>query len=238
MRHTNSLPGRRFRGVALTATVSLSLTACGGVSINSDYDPQASFDTAGRYDWADSTDVMGDNTAGGPFLERRIIRAVDQSLGDRGFVRDTTSEKVDFIVTVFVTEPVPQDFVPVSSGGPAVSVSVGFGHPGYGWGYPWGWHRYPFVGQPGGWGWGWGAPVTTVGFGYTWMPQQGFSSGTSAGTLVVDIFDGESGELIWRGWAERALGEAAYADDMQEFLNQTVAKILRDFPPESEGGSS
>ena len=137
-------------------------------------------------------------------------------------------------------EPVPADFVPVSSG-PAVSVSVGvgFGHPWHGWGYPWGWHRYPFVGTPWGWGWGWGAaPVYSLGFSHTWVPQGGFAEGSSPGTLVVDVFDGESGELIWRGWAERAMREAVYSGDVQQFLNETVAKIMEGFPPQSQAESS
>ena len=236
MRHTKSLPKRRFRRVGLTIVVSLSLAACGGVRINTDYDPQASFDNTGRYDWADSTDVMGENSVGGPFLERRIIRAVDHTLSEHGFVQDTVGE-VDFIVTAFVMEPAPPDFRSVS-GGPAVSVSfgVGFGHPwAHGIGYPWSWYRYPYVTRP--WGFGYGPGAYSVGFGYTWMPQQGLSSGSSPGTLVVDVFDGTTGELIWRGWAEGALREAAYTDDVQEYLNQTVAKILKGFPPESQSSS-
>jgi len=236
MGHTNALSRRRFSGVGLTIAVSLSLAACGGVRINNDYDPQASFESAGLYDWADSTDVISENTAGGPFLERRIIRAVDYTLSERGFVQDTVGD-VNYIVTAFVMEPAPADFTSVS-GGPAVSVSlgVGFGHPGaHGIGYPWSWYRYPYVTQP--WGYGFGPGAYSVGFGYTWMPQQGFSTGSSPGTLVVDIFDGTTGELIWRGWAEGAMREAAYTDDVQEYLNQTVAKILQDFPPQSEGGS-
>ena len=236
MMHANSTKWR-LPGVGLTLAVLLPLVACSGIRINHDYDPQASFDQAGRYDWADSTDVIGDNTASGPFLERRIIRAVDHTLNDRGFVQDTVGD-VDYIVTAFVMEPAPADFSSVS-GGPAVSVSfgVGFGSPwAHGIGYPWSWYRYPYVTRP--WGYGYGPGAYSVGFGYTWMPQQRFADGGSPGTLVVDVFDGTTGELIWRGWAEGALREAAYADDVQEYLNQTVAKILQDFPPEPADGSS
>jgi len=213
------------------------VAACSGVRINSDYDPQASFDHAGRYDWADSTDILGSNTAGGPFLERRVIRAVDHAMSERGFAQDTLGE-VDFIVSAFVMEPAPADFGGVSSGGPTVAVSfgVGFGHgwaPGFG--HPWGWYSYPFAMHP----WAYGPwPAYSVGLGYTWLPQQGFFEGAPPGTLVVDVFDGATGELIWRGWAERALAEAAYKDDVQEFLNQTAVKILEGFPPESQSRSS
>ena len=92
MRNTNSTHRTQFARLSLTLGVSLSLAACSGVRINSDYDPQASFDHAGRYDWADSTDILGSNTAGGPFLERRVIRAVDHAMSERGFAQDTLGE--------------------------------------------------------------------------------------------------------------------------------------------------
>ncbi len=236
MRNTNSTRRTQFARLSLTLGVSLSLAACSGVRINSDYDPQASFDHSGRYDWADSTDILGSGTAGQPFLERRVIRAVDHAMSERGFAQDTLGE-VDFIVSAFVMEPAPAEFGGVSSGGPAVAVSfgVGFGHgwaPGFG--HPWGWYSYPFAMHP----WAFGPwPSYSVGLGYTWLPQQGFFEGAPPGTLVVDVFDGATGELIWRGWAERALAEAAYKDDVQEFLNQTAVKILEGFPPETQSRS-
>jgi hypothetical protein len=189
------------------------------------------------YDWADSTDVLGEAVSGGPFLERRVIRAVDHAMGERGFVQDTLAD-VDFIVTAFVMQPAPAEFATVSGGGPTVAVSFGVGF-GHGWApgfvHPWAWYRYPFAMQP----WGFGPwPAYSVGVGYTWLPQQGFFDGAPPGTLVVDIFDGTSGELIWRGWAERALAEASYQDDVQEFLNRIALRVLEGFPPQSQEGNS
>jgi hypothetical protein len=54
-----------------------------------------------------------------------------------------------------------------------------------------------------------------------------------AGTLVIDMLDPGTQELIWRGSAEGAVleydGEAA----SQEELDGIAARILRDFPPGS-----
>lgn len=237
MVQTNSTPRMQVARLSLTLAISLSLVACSGVRINSDYDPEASFEHTGRYDWADSTDVLGNVVTGGPFLERRVIRAVDHAMTERGFVQDTLGE-VDFIVSAFVMEPAPADFGSISSGGPTVAVSFGVGY-GYGWapgyGHPWGLYSYPFAMHP----WSFGRwPAYSVGLGYTWLPHQGFFEGAPPGTLVVDVFDGTTGQLIWRGWAERALAEASYHNDVQEFLNRIVLRVLEAFPPQSQEGNS
>ena len=48
------------------------------------------------------------------------------------------------------------------------------------------------------------------------------------GTLVIDVIDGQSGQLAWRGAASRRLGHAA-PDEAR--IRATVAEILAEFPP-------
>lgn len=222
--------------VLLASTSVLLMSACSGIRVDSDFDPEASFASMGSYDWADSTDISGNVVSGSPFLERRILRAVDKALGDRGFVRETAGD-VDFLVTAFIVEPSE----PTAAGGRSsvsLSFGIGFGYypvgydpfgygpyP-YGFGYGWPGYGYPY----GGYAWGY-APGWSVGYATGWVPVYAYPGGPTAGTLVLDVFDGSTGELIWRGWAERALAELAYAGDEQEFLNETVAKILKSFPP-------
>jgi hypothetical protein len=239
MKPTVPFPVHRCRRLALVPASVLLLAACGaGLRVDTDYDPEASFDNMGRYDWADSTDILGEFTAESPFLERRIWRAVDETLNERGFVRETVGE-VDFLVTAFVVAASQDRVAQVS---PAVSVSfgVGFGYYPFAY-YPAGYYRYhygfgsPWYRYPYGYGrYGWGyAPGRGVGVGTAWVPAYGLPGGATPGTLVVDIFDAATGELIWRGWATRAVAELPYRDDAQEFLNETVGKILQGFPPET-----
>jgi PBP1b-binding outer membrane lipoprotein LpoB len=61
----------------------------------------------------------------------------------------------------------------------------------------------------------------------------GISFGSGSGgpdlNLVLDVIDGDSGELVWRGWSETtgtALSEA-------ETLRKVVDRILAKFPPEA-----
>jgi hypothetical protein len=50
------------------------------------------------------------------------------------------------------------------------------------------------------------------------------------GTLIVDVFDAKSKELLWHGWAS---GEAPDRSDPQtvDLLKRVTARILSRFPP-------
>lgn len=140
--------------------------------------------------------------------------------------------------------------------GTRVSVGVGIGFGRYG--YPYFGYRYPYFAYYPYWGfgytpyWGFGYPRYAFGypyFGYrAWPAYPTYGAGYYSaggigrryprpvvpGTLVVDVLDARSDELVWRGWAEGALLEAPDADELDEYVDGLVAKILRSFPPPSE----
>ena len=209
----------------------VGLGACARTMVSTDYDPQASFAGLDRYDWVDSTDIVGEFPAGGPFLAQRIKQAVDQTLATRGFVKETAGE-VDFLVTAFVVEPAEQHAAVGGQSGLGVSVGIGGSYvmPYYAdpFAPAFSWYRYPIIRRhdpflP--------APVHHVGFGTTWLPHRSQPGNAPAGTLVVDVFDAATGELIWRGWVDNALIDPYRGVEEQEYLNELVAEILKDFPP-------
>ena len=51
------------------------------------------------------------------------------------------------------------------------------------------------------------------------------------GTLVVDIIDTKSKELIWRGWAKGALSENPSSEEVTRAVNEVISGILQPFPP-------
>jgi hypothetical protein len=69
--------------------------------------------------------------------------------------------------------------------------------------------------------------------------EKGFSDSATSlrqihgGTLVVDIYDGPSGKLIWRGTA--AGGEASREKASQSDVDKEVATLFAQFPPKSGG---
>jgi hypothetical protein len=92
---------------------------------------------------------------------------------------------------------------------------------------------------------GWHAAVDTklvqsnidVHYGYYWGP---YGLGASApvieeydvGTLVLDVADGSTNELLWRGAANGHIERNVSADEKRERINAAATKILERFPPQ------
>lgn len=49
------------------------------------------------------------------------------------------------------------------------------------------------------------------------------------GTLGVDIFDGDSGQAVWHGWAEKTITESD-REDPSEAITEAVGKLFEEFP--------
>jgi hypothetical protein len=78
---------------------------------------------------------------------------------------------------------------------------------GWGWGYGWGW----------GPGWGW---------------NNTYVSTSTEGTLYIDLIDANKKELVWQGVGTGVL--TMDRDAKQQRINEFVAKILAQFPPEKK----
>jgi len=51
------------------------------------------------------------------------------------------------------------------------------------------------------------------------------------GSLVVDIVDARTKQLVWRGTATSILDPDATPEERTERINEAVAKMFKDFPP-------
>ena len=79
-----------------------------------------------------------------------------------------------------------------------------------------------------GWGWGWG-----------YRPFYGARIGTSMsevhsykeGTIVIEIVDFKSNQLVWKGAAAGALTGLDNPEDADEVVSRAVRDILAKFPP-------
>lgn len=208
--------------------------SCAPMGVQTDYDPAVSFAGFRTYAWLDSAEISDELAEVSPFLERRLQRAVDRALTAKGYT-EVADPQPDFLVTAFVVAP---DHRPRCPPGrvcaPARGVFVfGIGYPpglrypyGYRLRYPWYGYRYPYVRDP----WGY-AYAYRVGFGYTWLPIYDPPGTQLPGTVVVDIFAAETGELIWRGSVEGALAGVLEGPDLQRYLDDIVAEVLTEFPP-------
>ena len=87
---------------------------------------------------------------------------------------------------------------------------------GYGWGRGWGW---------GGWGWGggWGGPGFGTGIATTTTTDHETSN------LVIDIFEGGSKKLLWRGLATENL--SSNDDKNTKMVDGDINNMFKNFPP-------
>jgi Domain of unknown function (DUF4136) len=54
------------------------------------------------------------------------------------------------------------------------------------------------------------------------------------GLLVLDMYDAETKQLIWRGVVANAIDADAKPDKKQKHMDQGVAKLLKDYPPQKK----
>lgn len=74
------------------------------------------------------------------------------------------------------------------------------------------------------WGWGYGPRAAWYGGGVDVYQYE-------EGTLVVDIADAKTKQLVWRGSATSILDPDATPEERTERINEAVAKMFEDFPP-------
>ena len=84
-----------------------------------------------------------------------------------------------------------------------------------------------YDGFGGGWGW---RRFGGGGFGDSTTTEQDYK----VGTLVVDLYDAKTKQLIWRGSAEDTLSDKASNNEKK--LDKGVAKMFKKFPPDSAKG--
>jgi hypothetical protein len=51
------------------------------------------------------------------------------------------------------------------------------------------------------------------------------------GTLVIDIMDAKSKDLLWQGWGSRTVRQNTDPERLTALINEVVAEILANYPP-------
>ena len=77
----------------------------------------------------------------------------------------------------------------------------------YGYGYGYGWGPYPY---------GRNIDITYY----------------KRGALIIDFVDNKKDELVWRGIGTAVLKDRGTPDERKQFINEAVAKILDQYPPD------
>jgi Domain of unknown function (DUF4136) len=56
----------------------------------------------------------------------------------------------------------------------------------------------------------------------------------SVGTLVLDMYDPSTKQLVWTGRATKSLDPSSNQEKNQKNLNKAMAKLLKDYPPKQK----
>ena len=82
-----------------------------------------------------------------------------------------------------------------------------------------------------GYGWGWGYGPYYTGWGSWQLGTPWYSVNERVmGTLMVDVVDATTGQLLWRGLAEKHVHEHAKPEKRIERVNEEVDKVFDKFP--------
>jgi hypothetical protein len=197
--------GRHDRRYGLRAVLLFTIllpTAVFAQKVNVDFDRDADFTKYNTYAYQVCHRV--DN----PLVDKRIVKELESRIGLEGLV--PAGANPDLNVTYHSSTS--EEF--------AIDTSTW----GYGFGSGWSWgHGGGYYGRGGGYGGGYlgsAGPVNTT----TTVRKY------IRGTLVVDIWDARTKELLWRGTATDIVSDNPEKNDRK--LKKALEKMFKKYPPE------
>ena len=203
---------KRF-GASIGLLALLALTGCATTQVRRDYDEDISFAGLKTYTVLEPAENSGGSPAlDSPLLARRIRAAVERELNRKGF-EAVTSGEADFKVVYHV---VGEKKLDVATFNNYSYYNYGYrSHYNYNYNYGHLQFGHPFY------------------FGYL---GPGLVTRSNVreyleGTLILDIVDVRKNELIWRGWATKALARDPRPEKVDEYTSMAVATLLEEFPP-------
>ena len=132
------------------------------------------------------------------FSRHQVQTAFDIALANRGMTRNTKNP--DYLLQFHTyTQRVRRNYM--GGGGYGYPMMMGFGR--YGWGMPYG------------------------GFGYGGYGGYPCSSTSTDGTLILDIVDTKTGDIIWQ---KAISGDVSNPNKLDKAINKGVKKLMKQFP--------
>ena len=176
----------------------MSLSGCASL-VSTNLDRSANFSQYKTFGWLPAEVKVKNPVYDSKLIDRNIKYAVEQEFAKRGIARNQTQP--DLLVKYHTfTEKKKQQYNNYNP----------YPFYGYGWGmmpYRWAW-RMPYYG-------GWGGGFNNREYTYT------------AGTLVLDVIDNRTNELIWRGSIE---GDVDNVNRLQKQVDKAVQAIMKKYP--------
>ncbi len=187
----------------LVVVVSICLlSACSSVKVSTDYDAGSDFSALKTFSWYEPSITETTRYAASEIMDRRIRGSIEQGLVGKGF--NTVTSTPDFYVNYSVTT---EDKIDVDT-------------------------YNTYAGYAPGWGWRGGFGYRGMYIGMDMVTTDVDVDQYKEGTLILDIIDPTSGQLIWRGLASKRLPSSTNPEKMNELVNKVVTELLKNFPPE------
>ncbi len=227
----------------LSSFAALVLAGCATLQVETDYDPEVSVTQLSTYDWVDQEAyTSGVPAVGSPLLKRHIRDAVEGKLGRMGY-RKVTSDTPE-LRGAGEGEPGRIGYPTVLSNTPDFRIAYSliteeksrvdpsYGYGGYGYGGPYGYSGSRYRGSFGlsFYGGRYFRPYYGSYYGYPGAGYAGRVSEYLEGTLVLDITDVRTEQVIFRGWATKSLDSNPSPKQVRKYVTEAVDEILEDFP--------
>lgn len=188
--------------ILLAALVGACATTTEGLY---DWDRDADFADYNSYAWiSDHPLIVAEGTTRviSPLTERRVMGAVERDLAAKGYNKIADPDAATFVVTFTIGT---RDKIRVDS------------YPDPYFRYAWDWYDPHWA------HWSYYYPP-----GYT--TSRTVTRSYTEGTLAIDIFDGDTKNPVWHGWATRSIRDSD-VENPEAAINEAVAAILANFPP-------
>jgi hypothetical protein len=194
-------PKTMVKRVFSALAVAFVAIACSGITTQQDFVRGTDFSGLRTYDWMPDLEPSRDPRGSNDLVDNRIRSAVESGLQAKG-IQKATSGNPDFMVGFHLILQDKTDYHTVND------------YYGGGWGYGGMYDRSPGLST---------GPAYSTG--------RATAMQYTEGTLVLDFFDNESKELVWRGVAEGKVQRAKTPQQRQERAEQAVQMIMKHFPP-------
>lgn len=197
---------KRGKGIYLWSAVLL-MSVMAGCAVT-DFDRTADFSRYKTFEWGETKLDAENPLYKSDLINDNIRRTVKTEFAKRGITHST--DKPDFIVSYHTYTEKKEQATP-GAFYPGAFYPFGF--------YPvWGF-RYMY---------GWGFPY----YGYGMPPRV---ESYTEGTLIIDVTDRTSGELIWRGTVSGNIDNTA---NLQKQIEKGVRAIMKKYPVDAVKGRS
>lgn len=190
----------RTHGIAALMAAALVCTGCSTLKVTTESRPGTDFSAFKTFALKDVPELKDS------MIFARIKTATSMALVAKGLTQQ--AEKADLLV---VLQPRLSKETHVNS------VETGYGA-GYGPGYAYG-------------------PTYGYGYGYSYgMAWSGMGSTTTTikdvpvGTLIVDLVDVKTNQMVWRGLATDTINQSASSETRESNLNHALQKLFSSYP--------